>query len=393
MRSSIIRSLSVVFIVFVFAVVSVLVMGASNQDRTQAANGLTTEPVSYRDVVKKVLPAVVSVEATSKQVSEGPALLRWRDEWRLPQEFHKLFEDFTPEANWPETIRHGMGSGFIVDPKGVVVTNNHVVKGATEVTVRLQDGRQFTATDIKSDPKTDLAVIRFDAKSNLPHLEFDDSSAMEIGDRVLAAGAPFGLAGSVSSGIISGKGRKFNSLVHEDFLQTDAAINPGNSGGPLVNLDGKVVGVNTAIRSNSGGSQGVGLAISSNVARDIVDRLIRDGAVQRGYLGVQVQRLDPEVGARLGVENKKGVVVARVMDGSPAAKASIQAGDVLLSVENHDISDPAHLQRRVMAIKPKSTVSAKVWRDRKMLELSITIEEQPNHTLVSGTLPARTSGR
>lgn len=393
MRVSNIRPLSIVVVLFVFAVVSVLVMGSSAQNLTQASSSLAKEPVSYRDVVKKVLPAVVSVEATTKQVSAGPGMIRWRDDWRLPQEFRKFFDVFAADSEWPEIIRHGMGSGFIIDPKGVVVTNHHVVKGATEVTVRLQDGRQFTATDIKSDPKTDLAVIRFDAKSSLPHLEFDNSSAMEIGDRVLAAGAPFGLAGSVSAGIISGKGRKFNSMVHEDFLQTDAAINPGNSGGPLVNLDGKVVGVNTAIRSNSGGSQGVGLAISSNVARDIVDRLVKDGAVQRGYLGVQVQQLDPEVAARLGFENKKGVVVARVMDGSPAAKAGIQAGDVVLSVDNQEISARDDLQRRVMAIKPKSTVPAKVWRDRKTLEFSITIEEQPGPTTVSSNLPARTSLR
>lgn len=391
------RPLSVVVVVFVFAVVGVRVVGSSAQNSTQPSHSLAKELVSYRDVAKKVLPAVVSVEATTRHASANPGMFRWRDDWRLPQEFRKFFEDFAAETEWPEPLRQGMGSGFIIDPSGVVVTNHHVVKGATEVTVRLQDGRQFTATDLKSDPKTDLAVIRFDAKSELPYLEFTDSAAVEIGDRVLAVGAPFGFSGSVSAGIISGKGRKLSNTIYEDFLQTDAAINPGNSGGPLVGLDGKVAGINTAIRTNSGGSQGVGLAISSNVARHVVDKLRKDGTVRRGYLGVQVQQLDPDIAGRLGVENKTGVVVARVLGGSPAARAGIHAGDVLVSVAGTAIKTPAELQQRVIDWAPGNTATVTVMRDGKAVDLSVVIDAQPDgigpRTIVPNAAPNVASGR
>ncbi|MBI2803806.1 MAG: Do family serine endopeptidase [Planctomycetes bacterium] len=361
-------------VVFAFLIVISVVCALS---LGSAAHGQSREPASYRDVVKQVLPAVVSVEATTKTAAPNPKTLRWRDDMRLPEEFRKFFEDFQSPFDGPDLPRRGSGSGFIIDSKGVVLTNYHVVKGATEVTVRLQDGRAFPATDVKSDPRTDLAVIRFDAKGSLPRLEFGDSSAMEIGDRVLAVGAPFGFAGSVSAGIISGKGRKLNHTIYEDYLQTDAAINPGNSGGPLVNLDGKVVGVNTAIRSNSGGSQGVGLAISSAVARNIVNQLLKYGTVHRGYLGVQVRQLGPDVAARLGADKKTGVVVARVLDDSPAAKAGIQAGDVLLFLGGRAIKDSVDLQRRVADLPPKKSVTVTVLRDGKTRDLPVTIEEQP----------------
>ena len=192
----------------------------------------------------------------------------------------------------------GSAPGFIVDAKGVVLTNHHVVDGAKEVVVQLTDGRKFVSKDIKSDPKTDLALVLIDAKTPLPALDLGDSNAMQIGDRVLAVGAPFGLTGSVTAGIISAKGRSLHMNTSEDFLQTDAAINPGNSGGPLVNMDGQVIGINTAIKSSTGGSQGVGLAITSDMARNIMQQLLKNGVVRRGYLGVQVRTLEPEVAVR-----------------------------------------------------------------------------------------------
>ncbi len=371
MRASIIRPITVFALLIVISVVCVQALGSGTPGQTQ-------EPASYREVVKKVLPAVVSVEATTKSTKPNVNLLRWRDDSLIPQEVRKFFEDFQEPFDWPETPQRGFGSGFIVDGSGVAVTNHHVVKGATEVTVRLQDGRQFTATDIKSDPRTDLAVIRFHTKETLPHLEFSDSSMMEIGDRVLAVGAPFGLAGSVSAGIISGKGRKLNNTIYEDFLQTDAAINPGNSGGPLVSLDGKVIGVNTAIRSNSGGWQGVGLAISSKIAREVVEKLRSDGAVRRGYLGVQVQQLEQDIASRLGVESKTGVVVARVLDGSPAAKADIRAGDIIVSVAGTSIKTPMDLQRCVVDHTPGKSAAVNVVRDGKAIDISVMIEAQPD---------------
>src|SRR5205823_5715105 len=208
------------------------------------------------------------------------------------------------EEEGPSEQFIGFGSGFIVDPKGVVLTNNHVVDGATEVEVTLHDGRKFTSKDIKTDEKTDLAIVRLDTKgASLPYLELGDSASMEIGDRVLAVGAPFRLTGTVTSGIISAKGRYGLGLnKYEDFLQTDAAINPGNSGGPLVNLDGKVIGVTSAIKSRSGGFQGVGLAISSNEARKIMRRLHEHGVVRRGYLGVQIRDVEEETAKKYGLK-------------------------------------------------------------------------------------------
>ena len=244
------------------------------------------ELTSYRGIVERVLPAVVSIEARSKATKVRQSLPKRNirpdgrplpEEFRrqIPEEFRRYFDekgqpfDDTPEGPSPKL---GFGSGFIVDPKGVILTNNHVVDGADQVTVELQDGRKFTSKDIKTDRKTDLAIVRIEiaTASRCPFLELGDSEQMEIGDRVLAVGAPFGLTGSVTHGIISAKGRNgLNMNMYEDFLQTDAAINPGNSGGPLVNLEGKVVGINSAIKSRSGGFQGVGLAIASNLAKNV----------------------------------------------------------------------------------------------------------------------------
>ena len=192
----------------------------------------------------------------------------------------------------------GFGSGFIVDPSGVVVTNNHVVRDTNVVEVTLHDGRKFTSKDIRRDPKTDIAVIRLESKEPLPSVEFGDSDAMAVGDRVLAVGAPFGLTGSVTQGIVSGKSRNLNLNPFEDFLQTDAAVNPGNSGGPLVNMEGKVIGLTAAIKTRSGGFQGVGLAVSSKLAKSVAQDLIKNGFVRRAYLGVNVVDLDDATAAR-----------------------------------------------------------------------------------------------
>src|SRR5438132_1210806 len=228
-------------------------------------------------------------------------------------------EDFVPQQSF--------GSGFLIDPKGVVLTNFHVVDGADRVEVTLKDGRKYISKEIKGDRKNDLAIVRFTPGSPLPHLQLGDSDAMEIGDRVLAVGAPFGLAGSVTAGIVSAKGRDGLSpgrAVYEDYLQTDAAINPGNSGGPLVNMEGKVIGINTAIRTRSGGFQGVGLAITSNVAQNIVDQLTREGVVHRGYLGIGFEPLDPAVAEELHLKDQSGVLVTAVTKNAPAGKAGIK---------------------------------------------------------------------
>ena len=288
--------------------------------RSEGQNGppLPRELSSYRDVVKRVLPAVVSIDAKAKPRKTSP---RTRPENfdRYPPEFQRQWEEQERKRQKEdEDGELGFGSGWVWDANGVIVTNYHVVEGAETVEVILTDGRKFTSRDFRSDAKTDLTIIRVTTDRPLPALEFGDSDAMEMGDRVLAFGAPFGLAGTVTAGIVSAKGRNLRLNKYEDFIQTDAAINPGNSGGPLVNLEGKVIGITSAIKSRSGGFSGVGLAISGNLAKTILPRLVKDGSIKRGYIGVKIDELAPDVAAKYGLKNV-GVVTTKVFPNSPAA--------------------------------------------------------------------------
>jgi serine protease Do len=344
------------------------------------------QPISYRAIVKKVLPAVVSIESHAKHTIKAKQPKRkppTSEEFpKSPDELRKFFDQMQPGDNGDEddggdgTL--GFGSGFIVDPKGVVMTNFHVVDGADEVTVELNDGRKFTSKDIKSDSKTDLAIVRIHSKDPLPYLEFGDSDAMEIGDRVLAVGAPFGLTGTVTSGIISAKGRNLRMNMYEDFLQTDAAINPGNSGGPLIDMEGKVIGINSAIKSRSGGFQGIGLAIASNLVKTIETSLLKDGAVHRGYLGVGIDEVDnEELANHLGIKTGHGVIVTQVFADGPAGKAGLKEGDVITALGGKPVKDMRSLQGAVAVLSKGKPVELSVIRDGKPETLSVTIEEQP----------------
>lgn len=369
---------------------------------SNALQGQSTPPpvfpkelASYRDVVKAVLPAVVSVEsmpksATAKKERSNQPRRRPRIEAfpGIPEEFRKFFEDQEiPDFDQEDLVpQRSFGSGFIIDPKGVVLTNFHVVDGADKVEVTLKDGRKFVSKEIKGDRKNDLAIVRISSGSPLPYLQLGDSDAMEIGDRVLAVGAPFGLTGSVTAGIVSAKGRDGLSpgrAVYEDYLQTDAAINPGNSGGPLVNLEGKVVGINTAIRTRTGGFQGVGLAITSNVAKNIVDQLTREGVVHRGYLGIGFEPLKPEVAEELGLKDQQGFVVKSVVKGSPASNAGLKPLDVIVSVGGKSFKEGRELQRLVSTLPLHKSVDLTVVRDGKTIVVPVTIEEQPDDYGVS----------
>jgi serine protease Do len=347
-----------------------------------AAPAIPKELTSYRDIVKKVLPAVVSVESRAKAGRRG-----------RPAPDNPFGGAAEGDDSGPARI--GFGSGFLVDPKGVVLTNFHVVDGADEVLVQLRDGRKFTSKTIKTDPKTDLAIIKLDAKAALPYLEFGDSSAMEIGDRVLAVGAPFGLTGSVTHGIISAKGRSLHMNMYEDFLQTDAAINPGNSGGPLVNLEGKVIGIDAAIKSRSGGFQGVGMAIASNLAQNVMEQLLKNGVVRRGYLGVQIKDVaDADVAARLGMaKDQVGVLVSRVFPDTPGAKAGLKNGDVILKLAGKPVPDGKELQGIVARLPVGKPAEVAILRDGQPKSLNVTIEEQPqDYGTVQAPAP-RTPGR
>ena len=368
------RCLSAILLVTIGIGLGTLLIGSWSHGQPQPAAVLPRELTSYRDIVKRVLPAVVSIETHAKPA--GPVINQFPDDPRVP-------------PGDPNQL--GFGSGFIAEASGVVVTNYHVVEGAEVATVLMQDGRKFSSKNIRSDRRTDVAVILLDVKdARLPALEFGDSDAMEIGDRVLAVGAPFGLAGSVTHGIISAKGRAgLHMNMYEDFLQTDAAINPGNSGGPLVNLEGKVVGINAAIKSKSGGFQGVGLAVASNLGKNIVPALRTDGVVHRGYLGIQLRELAPELAARLGVpKDGAGVVVADVYDKTPAAKAGLQAGDILTHINAKSVKDGNALQRIVADTPIGKSQRFDLLRAGKALDIVVTIEEQPAEYGVSAGAPA-----
>ena len=374
------RTLSIAFFLGIGFVAGSLLVGSWLHGQPGQPPVLPRELTSYRDVVKRVLPAVISIETRAKNKFGGanPQLF---DDPRIPEEFRR------PPTKDPDKL--GFGSGFFVDPSGVIVTNFHVVEGAEVAIVQLQDGRKFSSKNIRSDRRTDVALIILDVKDEkFPSLEFGDSDAMEIGDRVLAVGAPFGLAGSVTNGIISAKGRNgLNMNMYEDFLQTDAAVNPGNSGGPLVNLEGKVIGVCAAIKSKSGGFQGVGLAVASNLAKNVVPSLRITGTVPRGYLGAQVRELAPEVATRLGVKGG-GVVIGDVYEKTPADRAGLAAGDILTAVAGKPVPDGGALQRIIAAWPIKKAAELDVLRNGKPRRLTVVIEEQPADYGVSGGTPA-----
>lgn len=347
---------------------------------------------SYRDVVKHVLPSVVSIEAkANKRVNTQRQRVLPNN---IPEEFRRFFEGM--EFDQPFTPNLGFGSGVVIDASGVILTNFHVVDGADSLEITFQDGRKFTTSDIRRDPKTDLAVVRIKADRPLPALEFGDSDAMEVGDRVLAVGAPFGLTGSVTQGIISAKSRQNLKLnQYEDFLQTDAAMNPGNSGGPLVNLEGKIVGINSAIKTRSGGSNGVGLAVSSNLARDVSRQLLNNGSVRRGYLGVGIREIDSDLAARLGVPaGTNAVLVTKVYDNTPSAKAGLKAGDVILSVGGTPLKDVNTLPRIVAKLPLNQPTEIVYVRDGKSYTMNVTIEEQPeDYGLAADRMPRGGSTR
>jgi len=364
------------------ALISGLVFGPySLQGQAPHTTVVPKELTSYRDIVKKVLPAVVSIEGKAKPVAAKDKDKRRHppiDESKVPEEFRRFFDQQGQLEDQDAVPQLGFGSGFLVDPKGVVLTNYHVVEGADQVIVELQNGRKYTSRDIHGDPKTDLTIIRLTDKEPFPYLQMGDSSQMEIGDRVLAVGAPFGLTGSVTSGIVSATGRSLRMNMYEDFLQTDAAINPGNSGGPLINLEGKVIGITSAIKSRTGGFQGVGLAISSNLAQNIMNQLLKDGKVRRGYLGVQIKDIeDQDLANRLGVVNGKGIIVSKVLEKGPAAKGGLHDGDVITSLSGKAIEDGRELQKVVATAPLGKPIDVAIVRDGKPMNLKVTVEEQP----------------
>ena len=346
-------------------------------------------PDSFADLAQKLLPAVVNVSTTQMSKSRGGPELP-----RLPpgSPFEEFFKEYF-ERNQPQQRRRpsrSLGSGFIIDSSGYVVTNNHVIEGADEITVVLQDDTRISAELVGRDPKTDLAVLRIEPTSALPSVSFGDSDAARVGDWVIAIGNPFGLGGTVTAGIISARGRNINSGPYDDFIQTDASINRGNSGGPMFNLDGEVIGVNTAIFSPSGGSVGIGFAIPSATVRLVIRQLIENGQVRRGWLGVHIQTVTDDMAENLGLDHARGALVASVIKDGPAEAAEIKAGDVILEFDGKDIGEMRRLPRIVAETPVDKPVDALIWRDKAEMTVSVTVGELDEKDI---EVASRTPGR
>jgi serine protease Do len=358
---------------------------------------------SFAPLVKKVSPAVVNISVTQSGSSDATA--EEPEQGTSPDFPNSPFDEFLrrffdqqnpngqrhlfPQMPGGQAHRIALGSGFIIDPSGYVVTNSHVVGDASKVEVTLQDDIKYPAKIIGRDPKTDIALLKIKADKPLPYVTFGDSSAAQVGDWVMAVGNPFGLGGTVTTGIISARGRDIHSGPFDDFLQIDAPINRGNSGGPTFNLDGQVIGINTAIYSPNGGSVGIGFAVPSNLAKTVVAQLEQHGKVSRGWLGVQIQEVTPAIASSLGLQGEHGALVAVITPDSPGAKAGLKQGDVIMTFNGNEVSRLRDLPRLVAETAPDTGVKMKVWRNGQPVELHATLGELPNNEQVA----AATNGR
>jgi serine protease Do len=337
---------------------------------------------SFAPVVKKVTPAVVKVFTTSKVHN---AAFNGGGSPEMDDMLRRFFGDqFDGRPQGPNSHRNfnmprqqGIGSGVVVTKDGYILTNNHVVDGADEVKVALQDGREYTAKVVGRDPKSDVAVIKIDGK-DLPAVQMADSDKVEVGDVVLAVGNPFGIGQTVTTGIVSATGRGGAlGLDYEDFIQTDAAINPGNSGGALVDAEGRLIGINTAILSRSGGNQGIGFAIPANLAKDVMTSLVRDGKVTRGYAGMWIQDVTPALAQEFNLKEHTGALISDVAPKSPAEKAGFKNGDVVMEYDGKPVTDSRHLKLAVARTQPGETATVKIIRDGKAETLTLNVKELP----------------
>jgi len=351
-------------------------------------------PVGFADIVEKVKPAVISVRVKMDAAPEASGLSEDENPFGPNSPFRFFFRRFGDAPNIPglrgQLPRHqfttGQGSGFFISADGYAVTNNHVVDKAESVEVTTDDGKTHHAKVIGSDQRTDLALIKVEDGDNFPYVRLADQ-APRIGDWVLAVGNPFGLGGTVTAGIVSARGRDIGAGPYDDFIQIDAPVNKGNSGGPTFDVDGNVIGVNTAIFSPSGGSVGIAFAIPAETVKTVVGQLKDHGKVTRGWIGVQIQPVTADIADSLGLKQARGALVAEPQDGSPAAKAGIKSGDVITSLNGEAVPDARTLARRISGMAPSTPVKIGVVRDGKEQELSMTLGELPKERL------ARAEGR
>jgi serine protease Do len=372
----------------------------------QSNSPLAAALPSFAPLVKKVMPAVVNVSATLKPGASSSEDIENGNQDQdqdqdqggpdfggpnrgFPQSpFDEMLRRFFEQQGRPmQRQQHehtvALGSGFIIDPSGYIVTNNHVVENADKVTVIFQDNSEHAAKVIGRDTKTDLALLKIDAAKPLPYVSWGNSDNEQVGDWVLAVGNPFGLGGSVSPGFVSARGRDIHAGPYDDFLQIDASINRGNSGGPTFNLNGEVVGINTAIYSPNGGSVGIGFAIPSSLAKPVIEQLRSHGKVDRGWLGVQIQQVTPEIAKSLGLPKEQGALVADVTPGGPAAKAGFQQGDVILSFNGHDINKVRDLPIVVAETPVGNDAKIHVWRKSGETDLDAKIAQMPDNPKIA----------
>jgi serine protease Do len=353
------------------------------------ADSATSAPLvagvqDFSELAAKVTPAVVNVAVTMKVGGEDGDDVQMSD--RSQQQMQEFMQRFMEQFGQrggpklrpqrPSQKAEAVGTGFIVDPAGWIVTNYHVAGKADSITVTLTDGRKLKAKLMGGDEKTDLALLKVDSDKPLPYVEFGDATKVRVGQPVMAVGNPFGLGGSVTTGIVSARGRDIHSGPFDDYIQTDAAINRGNSGGPLFDMSGKVIGINTAIFSPTGGNIGLGFAIPSSLAQPVISQLKTNGKVERAMLGVQIQPVTSEIAESLGLGSDKGALVAQVQPDSPALAAGVKAGDVIRSVDGKEVDTIRDVTRMIAGMKPGSSVKVGLWRDGKDMTLSAKLADQ-----------------
>ncbi|AGF75557.1 Do family serine endopeptidase [Bartonella vinsonii] len=366
--------------------------GSSLWTTTAHANSVFTsfmQQPGFADIVSQVKPAVVSVQVKSNKKKDdwsfsnffsGPGIDQLPDQHPLKRFFKEFYDLDKPKNKFPSHSHRlrpiAFGSGFFISSDGYIVTNNHVISDGTSYSVVLDDGTELNAKLIGSDPRTDLAVLKVNDKRKFSYVDFGDDTKLRVGDWVVAIGNPFGLGGTVTAGIVSARGRDIGTGVYDDFIQIDAAVNRGNSGGPTFDLNGKVVGVNTAIFSPSGGNVGIAFAIPAATVKQVVQQLIEKGSVQRGWLGVQIQPVTKEISDSIGLKEDKGALITDPLKG-PAEKAGIKAGDVIISVNGEKINDARDLAKRIANTRPGEIVTLGVWRSGKEENIKVKLASMP----------------
>jgi len=357
-----------------------------------------TEPLKhtsndFTSVAKHAIPAVVSIKVKEKQEKNSRRRGQFYGDLSERSWLEKFFDfPFEEQDQDPSDQFTGQGSGFIVSKDGYIVTNRHVVKHTNEIIVTLNDGRELPGKLVGEDSNADIAIIKIDA-DQLPYLHFGNSDQLEVGQWVVAIGTPLGLQASLSAGIVSAKGRNNLDLARvEDFIQTDAALNRGNSGGPLLNLEGDVVGINTAIASTVGGYMGIGFAIPSNIAKNSMQQLIDKGSVTRSYIGIALQQMNSELASAFGLNKPQGIVVAQVIKDSPAERSQIKVGDIILKYDDHPISTIGGFRTAIALMTPGNEVKLSLLRGGKPLEIAVTVAEDPSNNLEGREKPFKASG-